>query len=203
MDSTKLPTNKLPYGSHKWVGSGDLTNVEHSFLFDTITLVGRGEELIDYGIFDDESHTLFMSAVIDILILTRSLLEKWVKVKEFPEEQRAQLELIKHFRDGLCHTESWRSKGEKVKYRITHIRGNYDGSAPWFNLKGDKLVMDGKLYSESDDICLYIGDRGLWIKRDLIGTFNSVRDYFAEKLPDDYAFSVLSRRFNQTSRKNP
>lgn len=195
--------DKLPYRSEKWVGSGDLTNVEHSFVFDTITLVSRGEELIECGIFDDDSNILFMSAVTELLILTRSLLEKEVKVKGSTDSSAEQSELVIYFRNGLCHTESWRSKGEKVKYRITHIRGNYDGSFPWLSVKDNKPTINNDLYLKADDICLYIGDRGLWIKKDLISTFNLTRDYFAEKLPDDYAFSVKSRRFNQSFQKNP
>lgn len=195
--------NKLPYRSEKWVGSGDLTNVEHSFLFDTITLVSRGEELVECGIFNDESNTLFMSAVIDMLILTRSLLEKRVKVKDFPDDHMEKLKLIKYFRDGLCHTESWRSKGEKVKYRITYMRVNYDGSFPWFSVKEGKPDIDKQLYLEADDIRLFIGDEGLWIKKELIATFNLTRDYFAERLPDDYNFSIRCRTFNKSFQKNP
>lgn len=195
--------DRLPYRSEKWVGSGDLTNVAHSFLFDTITLVSRGEKLIECGIFSDESNTLFTSAVIDMLILTRSLLEKWVKVKEFPDEHMEKLQLIKYFRDGLCHTESWRSKGENVKYRITYMRANYDNSFPWISVKDGTPTIDKQLYSEADDICLYVGDEGLWINKDLITTFNLTRDYFAEKLPDDYNFSVRCRNFSKSFQRNP
>lgn len=201
-----MPNNdkdKLPYRSEKWVGSGDLTSVEHSFLFDTITLVSRGEELIECGIFSNESNTLFTSAVIDMLILTRSLLEKWAKVKELPDEHMERLKLIKYFRDGLCHTESWRSKGEKVKYRITYMRANYDGSFPWISVKDGTPNIDKQLYLEADDICLYIGDKGLWINKDLITTFNLAKDYFVEKLPDDYNFLVRCRNFSKSFQGNP
>lgn len=193
----KKDTDKTPYCSETWVGTEDISKAGESFIFDTIYLVSRGEELIEYGIFNQEKNPLFMSAVIELLVITRSLLQRQKELNVLSSEELKNLELIKHFRDGLCHTESWRSKGNKVKYRIVFYRSNYDGSAPWINSSNQGTYLDKDLYMNSDDIRLFIGDRGLWIEKELISVFNLTRDYFAEKLPNDYEFSVKARKFNR------
>lgn len=194
-----VDNSKLPYKSYCWVGSGDLSLVEESFILDTITLISRGEELLEHGILNDVENPLFLSAVIELLIITRSLLQKQLNIKEMPSDKHKDLEIIKYFRDGLCHTDSWRSKAGKTKYRITYMRGNYDGTQPWINWNDGDLKIDKVSYQNADDICLYIGERGLWVNKNLISIFKSIRDYFAKKIPSEYEFSVRCRRFSQYS----
>lgn len=193
-------THKTPYYSEKWVGEEDISKSGESFIFDTISLISRGESLVECGIFKQDQSPLFMSAVIELLIITRSLLQRKKDLNAISSIELVNLELIKYFRDGLCHTESWRSRGNIVKYRISYCRGNYDGSAPWFNslIKGSHIDKD--LYMNSDDIRLFIGDRELWIEKELISTFNLTSSYFAEKIPSDYAFSVRCRKFSNATK---
>ena len=194
-------TDKIPYRSEKWIGEEDVSKAGESFIFDTINLISRGESLIECGIFEQEQNTLFMSAVIELLIITRSLLQRKKELNTLSSLELENLELIKYFRDGLCHTESWRSKGNKVKYRITYCRGNYDGSTPWINPSDKGSYIDKDLYMNSDDIRLFIGDRGIWMEKELVSIFNSTNSYFAAKLPIDYAFSVKCRKFRNATKE--
>ena len=195
-------TEKTPYNSKKWVGKEDISKAGESFIVDTINLISRGKTLIECDIFKQDQNPLFMSAVIELLIITRSLLQRRKHLNAVSSIESVDLELIKYFRDGLCHTDSWRSKGNTGNYRITYCRGNYDGSAPWMNLSNTGSYIDKSLYINSDDIRLFIGDRGLWIEKELVSIFNLTSSYFAENLPSDYAFSIRCRKFSNT-RKEP
>lgn len=191
-------TDKTPYRSEKWVGEEDISKAGESFISDTLNLISRGESLIECGIFKQDQSPLFVSALIELLIITRSLLQKKKDLNTISSIDLANLELIKYFRDGLCHTESWRSKGNKVKYRITYCRSNYDGSAPWMKSSDKGFYIDKDLYMNSDDIRLFIGDKVLWIEKELLSIFNLTSGYFAENLPNDYAFRVKCRKFGNT-----
>jgi hypothetical protein len=193
-------TDKTPYRSERWIGEEDISKTGESFIFDTISLISRGESLIECGIFKQDQNQLFMSAVIELLIITRSLLQRKKDLNAISSIDLVNLELIKYFRDGLCHTESWRSRGNTVKYRITYCRGNYDGSAPWINPSNEGSYIDKDLYMNSDDIRLFIGDRGLWIEKELVSIFHLTYNYFAENLPNDYASSVRCRKFRNSTK---
>lgn len=194
-DKCKL---KHPYNAHKWQGDEDLSCFDESFIFDTIHSINRGQILIANGIFEQYNNDFFYSATIEILIIVRSLMERMSKLQALTEEQKSQLKDIKYFRDGLCHTESYRSARGSAKYRITYIPCNYDGSAPWIITKNNNTTINKAIMEKADDIRLFIGDNGLWIKKELIESFKLARDYFGIKLPDEYEFMLRAQKFNAT-----
>lgn len=177
----------LPYRHTTWVGDEDLNGLKENYIFETMGILIRGEVLLRNGVLENYDDDLFQSALIEMLIITRSLLNKYIHLNKQDKEIVSVLDNIKYFRDGLCHTDSWRSSDGNVQYSIFSIPMNYDGSIPWIS-KDSKLDKEG--IGKADDIALKIGSRKLWIKKDLIEAFTFTRDYFSKKMPADYLFSM-------------
>lgn len=196
-------SNNEQINAYKWVGDETLPlrNNEPHYFFETIGLVSRGEKLLENGILNRYFDVLYLSALTEFLIITRSLLEKYLKQNLEDTDTRNRCNHIAHFRNGLCHTESLKNVVDKKTFIISSIPANYDGSVPWVLKNGQMVMKDGRactseeLVRQCDDIIHRQGNKQLWIKKELIRDFYFVRDYFAQKLPCDYAFQVRCRNF--------
>lgn len=192
---------------HKWIGDEKLPKDEPHYFSETMRLVNRGETLLENGILTQYHNELYLSALTEFLIITRSLLQKYMQQNKDDKEIKNRCKHIAFFRNGLCHTNDRKLVLDMNTFKVISIPTNYDGSVPWL-LKDGKLQMkDGKAFtseewiSQCDDILHKQGEKELWIKKELVRDFCFARDYFAKKLPSDYDFQVRSRRFMNSYKK--
>ena len=105
-------TDKTPYYSEKWVGEEDISKSGESFIFDTISLISRGESLVECGIFKQDQSPLFMSAVIELLIITRSLLQR---KKDLNAISSIELGRVEHWRQI-----NGKKNSERLIFKFSH-----------------------------------------------------------------------------------
>lgn len=186
----------LPYGAHKWVCEEDLSSLKKGFIIYIMDHILRGEEIIENGVINEYDHVLFRSVLTEMLIVTRNLLWSFNKLCPNDETTIEYEKIIKLFRDRFCHLESDGWRDGTVIYRQAIIPLNYDESMPWIN---KQMEIDETKIKNADDIAIFSGSDKLWVKKELLTSFEYVRNYFIKKLPDDYNFRVRCRNFKNAN----
>ncbi|WP_201618355.1 hypothetical protein [Psychrobacter urativorans] len=196
-----MSSNEIANQYNQWVGIEELPDNENHYFFETMNLVSRGEILLENGILNQCHNDLYMSALTEFILITRSLLEKYLKQNKDDEQVKKRRDHIKIFRDGLCHTNSLINTDTGILFAIISMPANYDGSMICDVKNGKVIMKDGttftheKAMNQADDILHRQGAHKLWIKKELIADFCFSRDYFARKLPYNYATQIRHREF--------
>jgi hypothetical protein len=148
--------------------------------------IGRIDELLNSGIFEEKHHNIFLKSVfIELMILLRDLMSKSeiyasricfdddVRKKTYNSKKRKITvnditDLIKFVRDAICHPDSKNHFFDSGNIKST------------FNIVFGKGIFlqagDDQLFSKyDDDICFFFGDQGIYFNRHIIRSFKEAK----------------------------
>ncbi|WP_296201933.1 hypothetical protein [Psychrobacter sp. UBA3962] len=196
-----MKDKKMPYASHRWTGDEDLSGVKDQFIPSIKFSIARVETVLSTGIIDKPGHPLFYSALLNILISTRDLMQKRYSLVGSWEEHQELFEKVKKFRDCLCHSDDEKVANKGVYFEIGWLAENYDVDNPYCKITTNPLsveLQDGP----SDDVELYVGGDRCWVKKDIIKAYSLLKSYFEENLKDDIKFLERCLAYNQMNQNS-
>lgn len=146
---------------------------------DIESAIHRINELLSCGIFQQQNshNVLFRAAFIDLLIALRDLMYKSEKLSSriaFVDDVKKTdkikdvSDLIKYFRDALCHPDS-----ENHYIEVENIKSTFNVAFGKANLL---KIGDFKQSSQyPNDICFFFGSQGIYLKRHIMRAFEEAK----------------------------
>ena len=139
----------------------------------------RVDELLGCGIFDlvQSNNPLMRSALTEILILVRDLMEKskiyatpvdFVDDVNITDKVQNVSEAIKFVRDAICHVDSENRNHDECKARLS-----YNVAYGKCNLA---KIGDVEIKSDyEDDVCYFFGNQKLYLRRHVIKAYEEAK----------------------------
>lgn len=146
---------------------------------DIESAIHRIDELLSCGIFQQQNshNVLFRAAFIDLLIALRDLMYKSEKLSSriaFVDDVKKTdkikdvSDLIKYFRDALCHPDS-----ENNYIEVENIKSTFNVAFGKANLLKIGDFEQSSQYP--NDICFYFGSQGIYLKRHIMRAFEEAK----------------------------
>lgn len=190
------------YRADTWTGV-DLShiNLKHNFIPETVNLLYQGNRLIDNGIFNRTDDDLLYSAIVDMLITTRNLGEKY---RIITNQHRQLYDKIRQFRNAVCHTDSEFNTDGRLVFQISHVPVLSTSGLPNIGKNADGSLDLSKVH-DADEILLTMGRKRLLIHQELLAEFEFLQDFFWSNLPSEHEFfkDIQRRKSHQSNDKSP
>lgn len=146
---------------------------------DIESAIHRIDELLSCGIFQQQNshNVLFRAAFIDLLIALRDLMYKSEKLSSriaFVDDVKKTdkikdvSDLIKYFRDALCHPDS-----ENNYIEVENIKSTFNVAFGKANLLKIGDFEQSSQYP--NDICFFFGSQGIYLKRHIMRAFEEAK----------------------------
>lgn len=164
---------------------------------DIESAIHRIDELLSCGIFQQQNshNVLFRAAFIDLLIALRDLMYKSEKLSSriaFVDDVKKTdkikdvSDLIKYFRDALCHPDS-----ENNYIEVENIKSTFNVAFGKANLLKIGDFEQSSQYP--NDICFFFGSQGIYLKRHIMRAFEEAKSNLLPIIGTNPSFKSYGR----------
>ncbi len=186
------------YQQHLWAGK-DLTEfkgakgLKYNFIAETVNQLHHGNNLINNGIFDRSDDDLLYCAITEMLIIVRSLGEKY---RIITNDYRPLYNTIRQFRNAVCHTDSQFNTDGCLVLQIVPIPIMSSTGMPNILHREDGTIDLSQIHN-TDEIKLLMGQKPLLIHAKLLAEFNYLQDFFWSHMPSEHEFFLKTQQHKQ------